>query len=497
MNSREEHFQSESVDEQINQLRQITHRPAGNGSPDECMIHDLRKISTDYTQSGERVWSRLAERVAQQNEAPNAVQSQTRERFHTERSTSMQTGQLPTLQSLQPMPRRKPQRVFALVASLLVAAVLVGMMGIILALSHNHQSTTLAAKKTVTATAPSLPIGSVVYTRSSATGTNLSPSAAWSPDSKRIATLAVNLQSLTSQLLIWDATTGSHLLTAPVAENLNEVLWSPTGKYLALNNLQTIVIVDSQTGSIVNTIDFHATTASRTSATGQSPLSSLLPHAGSFGFYAVAWTPDGTSLAVAVSYSTYGKVELINPVTGAVNVTFSAHASTIATALSFSSDGQYLAVAYPNDSRIVVWQVSTQAVAFQQDDLQAESILWQPGTHNLAREVLFPASVQLWDIGSKKQVKTYPGITSFTWSPDGKELATYTNISDALRQPNTKTGTGTVVLINATSGDQVAIYQSQHPYIDAVSWSPDGRYLASAETADLSSSSTQILVWIA
>jgi WD40 repeat protein len=221
-------------------------------------------------------------------------------------------------------------------------------------------------------------------------------------------------------------------------------------------------------------------------------LSSRMPYAGGVGFYSVAWAPDGTSLAVAVSYPSYGKVELINPATSAVNVTFNANASTIATALSFSTDGQYLAVSYPNDSRIVVWKVSTQAIAFQQDDVQAETISWQPRTHNLAREVLFPALIQLWDISSKKLVKTYPGVTSFTWSPDGKELATYTSLFDLNRLPKTKTGN--VVIIDATSGAQVALYKSQHPSIDTVSWSPDGRYLASAEA---SSTGSQILVWVA
>lgn len=493
MNSRDEQFHPERVEEQINQPGQIMPQSTGNAAPNVRMIQDLRTISTDYTQSGERVWSRLAERVAQQNEAPSTLGLRTRERFPQERTRMVQSHHT-TDHSIGGTISRRVH----LLAATLVAALLVGTLVIVLALGHNHQSNTVAARKTATATiapvatATSSPAGSVVYTRSSDTGMNLFPSAAWSPDSKRIATLAVNLHSLQSQLQIWDATTGGDLLTVPLADNLNEVLWSPTGKYLALNNLQTIVIVDSQTGSIVNTINFNTTTASSPSVTGMSLLSSLMPHAGGSGFYSVAWTPDGTSLAVAVSYGTYGKVELMNPVTSAVNVTFSAHASTISTALSFSTDGQYLAVTYPNDSRIVVWKVSTQAIAFQQDDVQAETISWQPGTHHLARAVLFPASVQLWDITSKKLVKTYPGITSFVWSPDGKELATYTSHVYPNGLPNTKANQ--VVIIDATSGVQVALYTSQHLSIYAVSWSPDGRYLVSAEPG---STGNQILVWIA
>jgi WD40 repeat protein len=152
--------------------------------------------------------------------------------------------------------------VFVLIASLLVTAVLVSMMVTALVLSYNYQSNNVATGKTATGTiasattTTSLPVGSVVYTRSSNTGTNVFPSVAWSPDSKRIATLVVNLNSQQAQVQIWDAITGGNLLTVPLADNLDEVLWSPTGKYLALNNLQTIVIIDAQTGSIVNTINF-------------------------------------------------------------------------------------------------------------------------------------------------------------------------------------------------------------------------------------------------
>lgn len=493
MNSRDEQFQPELVEEQI------TYQSIENATPNVRMINDLRKISTDYTRSGERVWSRLAERVAQQNEPPKTLRSLTSERFHTGRSTYMQTDQIPTQQARQP--RRNPRRVFALAASLLVAAVLVGMMGTILTLSRNHQNNNLAAGKTATptikptATATPLPAGSVVYTRSSTTGAKLSSSAAWSPDSKRIANVVASLQSL--QLQIWDATTGGHLQTIPIPNDLYEILWSPTGKYLALDNLQTIVIVDIQKGSVVNTINFNTTTASRPSVTGQSPLSSLIPHGGGFGFYSVAWTPDGSSLAVAVSHITYGKVELLNPLTSAVQATFSTPTYPIGIAMAFSSDGQYLAVSYPNDSKVVVWKVSTQAVVFQQNDLQAETISWQPGTHNLARKVGFPVSVQLWNIDSKKLVKTYSGVTSFTWSPDGKELATYTTFFDAHMPPHANIKTNQVVIIDANSGAQVALYKSQHPNIFAVSWSPDGRYLASNETADLNSTDNQILIWIA
>lgn len=497
MNSSDEQFQAECVEEQISQLGQMTPQPAGDMSSNARLITDLRQISTDYTQAGARVWSRLAERLAQQNAAPHS-DTLTSEKNPLERSfPPMQTDQ----RILQATSRRKPQRVFALVASLVAAAVLVGLMAAILTLRTNHQGTTVTTPKTATATptvAP-LPIGSIVYTRTSDADTSISPFVAWSPDSKRIASLVIKLHVPAVQLQIWDATTGGNLLTVPLADGyLNQVYWSPTGKYLAVDDLQTIVIVDSQTGTIVNTIHLSSIVAARPPITQQPLFASFIPAAGGVGFYAVAWTPDGTLLAVAVSDTTFGKIELINPVTSVVNVTFSAGASTIATALAFSTDGQYLAVSYPDSARVVVWQVSTRAVVFQQNDAQAEMIAWQPGTHNLARTVFFPAALQLWDVSSHQLLKTYAGITSFAWSPDGKALATYTSTIDSFRQAGPPKTTPTKVsIIDAQSGTQIALFISQQPFINLVLWSPDGRYLASVESSLTRTSSNRIFVRVA
>jgi hypothetical protein len=126
MNSRNEHFQPESVQEQINQFTQIAPGSAGHATPDARMVKDLRQVYTDYTRSGERVWERLAVHATQQDELPNDVRLLTHERFPPARSLPRQTDQLNTLQSQQVKPPRKPRHIFTLVAALLVAALLVG-----------------------------------------------------------------------------------------------------------------------------------------------------------------------------------------------------------------------------------------------------------------------------------------------------------------------------------------------------------------------------------
>lgn len=389
----------------------------------------------------------------------------------------------------------KIRKRISLIAATLVAALLVGLLVATLTLGHNHQSPSVVAGHTPTPTATPVPPGTVVHTQTSAPGTNLWPSAAWSPDGTRIATTSVNLQSNQNQLQIWDATTGGHRVSVPITDDsfntMVSIFWSPTGKYLALLSVPFIEIVDSQTGSIVKNIPANQMTASvpTLTGTGQVPFSSFMSDSGGNGFYAVAWTPDGTSLAVA---NPTGNIELLNPVTGAINKTFNTDVPSIAMALAFSSDGQYLAVTYPNNSRVVVWNVATKAVAFEQNSFQGTSLTWQPGTHHLAEAVAFPAAVQLWDIPSHKLLKTYPGITDFAWSPDGKELATWVDPLMALQTQATKQQAHKIAIIDTSSGSQVAVYTSPNSIIDAVVWSPNGRYIASAESP--SSDQNQILI---
>src|SRR5262249_48271445 len=143
----------------------------------------------------------------------------------------------------------------------------------------------------------------------------------WSPDGTRIASLADDSHDTKSQLSIWDASTGGHLQTIPFNTAFRQVLWSPAGKYLALSNLQSIMILDSHTGHVVKTFDYGTDmplppTSMISPATGSQPLSNLFPQAGSGGgFTSLAWTPDGSTLAVCISS---GVIDLFNPLTGVI-----------------------------------------------------------------------------------------------------------------------------------------------------------------------------------
>lgn len=457
-----------------------------------CLVRELQAFyQADYEQN-QAFLARARRRIVAHQLAPhtmNPPDSAPVLHFSQERTRKMQPPH-----SMEPSTGRRLSRTLSLLAAVLVVGLLVGTLAVVLTLSHNQQAGTQVAGRKASATNVFAPkpasIGTVLYKRQSPAGTDFN-GAAWSPDGKRIAVPDTDQTTGKTTLSIWDAASGKSLKTFPLnVADLGDVQWSPTGKYLVMDNLQVIVVVDSQTGAIVNTIKYQAPTAFNVSGTDQSLLASTTPLGGGFGFYSVAWSPDGKSLGVAISNITSGKVVLLDPLTGAIKTTFSAQAAPIGLALAFSSDGKYLAVSFPNVSEIVVWSVATQQVVFVLGNAQSMSIGWQPGTHNLARNT--STSVELWDINVQKLLKTYQGFSAFAWSPDGKELAAYTSF---FAYPFSRPKNSKVTILKASTGVRVGSYTSQSQMILSISWSPDGRSIASHESS--MNSNNQIVVWVA
>lgn len=506
-------FEYKQLDETIEQLShiqdaaQLMETPASRLVDDLQRAHraeierDARSLASVYTRlqaykHGQQESTRTSRRILL---SPAYDRADKGLRFMHKQKTSEQSGG-------SPLDRR-----ISLFAAILVAVVLIGALGVALALSRLPHQAQVAVRNTRTATSipsatPTPPsVGTVVHTQENPAGTHVYL-LAWSPDGTRIASLADDPSGTKAQLLIWNALNGSHLQTFPFATTFNEIHWSPTGKYLALANLKYIMIVDSLTGSVVKTFDSGIyvpppPTSVGTPATGTQPLSSLFPQGGGYGFFSVAWTPDGSMLAVAISQLTSSKIELLNPLTGAVKATlFSAYGGE--GGLGFSSDGHYLAAS--NDEQVTVWQVASRSIVFQKNPGQSTSIAWQPGTHKLSVLLLYPGSLQLWDIDTQKVVKTYPGVGVFAWSSNGKEIAVHAPSPrrDPFQTPTPAPTSDKVVILDAASGASVATYTSQEPPIVAFAWSPDGRYIATVESHSVSTNTgspiyTLIRIWVA
>jgi WD40 repeat protein len=503
-------FAPDKVDEQVDELSQHSrrgHLPRNEraGEPSQAgasLVGDLKAYYQVERQednaSLERAWKRVSARLP-------------RDREHSQSTT---TNPLST-----PIPRGSQERIrklrnqvpdvsrggnfsrrLSLLVAVLVSALLVGGLAAVLNLSRQvstSRSPGVTAKNTPSATSTPAPVfGKTLYT----TPANQwgFESLSWSPDSKRVASATVG----TGGVQFWDAITGDHLVTVQLPGGANEwayaLDWSPNSEDIAVATNEHVLIVNGQTGKVISSYAANVLTASSSTSvssstsSGQMFLSSLFPLSGGFGYRTLAWSPDGHLIASALSFGSYGELQVWNPQTGATNFTRSVSNSDNIGALAWSSDGRYIAATTWNTqgtdptqptSMVVVWNVSTHQMVFQHRDFMSSDapVAWQPQSHNLAFIGATSSSghlvetLEIWDATTGKLVKKYvgTGAGALAWSPDGTYLAYAGYVG--------KDAVNVVIIIDAITGKQIYVYKGHHLPVSVITWSPNGKYIASAE----------------
>jgi hypothetical protein len=154
MTDRDEPFWPQSLQEQLDQLARTASHSTEPTMPQARLEEDLRTIYTEYTQTGERVWARLAERLAERDQMPRHPRPMTYESVRTASFAQVQVeqGQFAAQSALQSTSLRRLGRFFTLVAAVLVAAVLVGSAFFVFTSLHLPGGETIVASATQTAT---------------------------------------------------------------------------------------------------------------------------------------------------------------------------------------------------------------------------------------------------------------------------------------------------------------------------------------------------------
>ena len=154
MTDRDEQFRPESLAEHLDELAQAASDSPGPPLPDARLVEDLRTVYTEYTRAGERVWARLAERLAERDQPPTTERPLASESVQSEGVAQMpvEHGQFATRSAPQSRSPRRSGSFFTLVAAVLVAAVLVGSACFVLTSRHRPGGETIVAPATPTAT---------------------------------------------------------------------------------------------------------------------------------------------------------------------------------------------------------------------------------------------------------------------------------------------------------------------------------------------------------
>ena len=150
MTDRDAQFWPESHAEHPDQLAQAASHSVGPPLPEARLAEDLRTVYTEYTRAGERVWVRLAERLAEREPLPITERRMAAERVQSESvaQVPVEHGQFATRSALQSKAPRRSQSFFTLVAAVLVAAVLVGSAFFALTSRHRPGGGTIVAPAT-------------------------------------------------------------------------------------------------------------------------------------------------------------------------------------------------------------------------------------------------------------------------------------------------------------------------------------------------------------
>lgn len=252
-------------------------------------------------------------------------------------------------------------------------------------------------------------------------------------------------------VIVWDAATGDELHRfSRLNREVTAVAWSPDGSLLA--------IAFSDRNSTLGLWDAD---------TGEL-LSELTGHR--YSVRSIDWSPDGRRVATGSSDRT---VHVWDARIGVRLHLLTGHGSSV-TSVAWSPDGRLLATA---GGRVRIWdpEAGHQLGLLEGPGFGTTSVAWSPDGRLLA-SASHDAVVRLWDPRTTEELRSAPGgnrtlVATLAWSPDGRFLATGSEAAE-------------LVIWDALSDWSVTPLGDESVGATALDWSADCRTLATSNPAD-------------
>ncbi len=236
--------------------------------------------------------------------------------------------------------------------------------------------------------------------------------ATWSPDGRRIA---AGSSPSPNSIIIWDAATGSELLSVNTHGDLcqesfnllRDLAWSPDGDRLVA------VAQDTESGEGCGAVVFD-TTNGETLLTLQGYESASR---------SLDWSPDGTTILTGHED---GTLRIRDAQTGEERTTVTGHEGIVRDAL-FAPDGSRIASA-SEDGTVRLWDVATGAELMVIDGHagNVQSVAWSPDSTRLVTGGS-DGLPRVWDATTGETLFVLPGHTEdvviVSWSKDGRRIA--------------------------------------------------------------------------
>lgn len=185
---------------------------------------------------------------------------------------------------------------------------------------------------------------------------------------------------------------------------------------------------------------------------------------------AVAFSPDGATLAIAAYLST------IDVASGAITTIDTARVISNRGDVSFNASGSQVAVIKKSDKTVNIWNLATKSVARTLGPFANEpnSVAFSPNGSRLAVTVRASGNeLAIYNTSTWEKVKSIaPSPQNYhygvAWSPDSTKVAVATGGS-----------AGRVVRLYTADGIELRTFSGHTDDVTAVAWSPDGTMLTS------------------
>jgi eukaryotic-like serine/threonine-protein kinase len=290
---------------------------------------------------------------------------------------------------------------------------------------------------------------------------------AWSPDGKRIASVAtIEPKGVTKFLSIWDATTGKLLSRLePIPVFVNRISWSPTGEVLACATIDgQVKLWDTSAAKLLRVL-YEKDDASKSG---------------------LAWSRDGTMFAAG---DKFGRITVWNTKNWQPVHDFRGGATI--NALSFLPDGTRIVSGHAGwNGEVRVWSLNSATREFTvEKPIKNDWTTLLPLAWNPVRPTIAVAGgtgkVDLVDTetGARSSITNLvpDRLGALAWSRDGKRLAVGSWGSSKV-----------VKVLDVATGRELASLGDLNFTKKYLDWSPDGRKLLTA-TEDIMHS--DLIVW--